>query len=294
MRMHADEVDVDAALVRRLVADQFPSWGGLPLERVPSGGTDNAIFRLGDELSVRLPRIGWAVGQVDKDLRWMPVLRPRLPVAVPEPVARGQPTAEFPWPWGIYRWLAGESLRIEELADPAQAAIDLARCLKALRALHDDDPPPASSRGIPLRTRDEPMRDAIAAARDEVDAAAVTAEWEAALQVPEWDGAPVWIHGDLVPGNLLFEQGRLSAIIDFSLLCVGDPATDAMAAWTLFSAGTRGVFREELGIDDETWARGRGWALSCALIALPYYLDTNPFIVRSARRTIDEVLADAP
>lgn len=120
----------------------------------------------------------------------------------------------------------------------------------------------------------------------------MTAAWEAALRAPEWQGPAVWVHGDLLFGNLLVERGRLSAVIDFGCLGVGDPACDVTAAWTLFSGEARDVFRAALSVDDATWARARGWALSWGLIALPYYLDTNPLIVRDARRTIAEVLAD--
>ena len=125
-----------------------------------------------------------------------------------------------------------------------------------------------------------------------LDADAVTAVWEAALQAPAWRGPPVWIHGDLQSGNLLARQGRLSAVIDFGCLGVGDPACDVMAAWMLLSAETRDVFRAALQVDDATWARGRGWALSVGLIALPYYQSTNPVLAGIARRAIDEALAD--
>ncbi len=147
-------------------------------------------------------------------------------------------------------------------------------------------------RGVPLAQRDAATRSAIASLDGVVDADAVTAEWEAALKAPGWEDAPVWIHGDLSSGNLLVEGGRLTAVIDFGCLGVGDPASDVAVAWTLFSGESRDVFRAALSVDDATWERGRGWALSWALIFIPYYLDTNPVGVASARRTIAEVLAD--
>jgi aminoglycoside phosphotransferase (APT) family kinase protein len=147
-------------------------------------------------------------------------------------------------------------------------------------------------RGLPLATREAPTREAIAALDGMYDAHALTAAWEAALQAPDWDRAPVWFHGDLLPGNLLVERGRLSAVIDFGGLGVGDPACDLMIAWGLFAGEGRNAFRTALAVDDATWARGRGHALSQALIFVPYYLNTNPVGVRNARRTIDAVLAD--
>jgi aminoglycoside phosphotransferase (APT) family kinase protein len=296
--IHADEVHTDASLVRRLVAAQFPRWADLEVEPVSESGTDNATYRLGDELSVRLPRGPMrGVGHVDKDIRWLPMLAPLLPLAIPLPLAKGRPAEGYPFEWGVYRWLPGETATPDRIGEPLRAATDLARFLAALRRI---DPaggpragPPNTSRGVPVHTRDAATREAIAGLRDEVDENAVTGAWESALRAPDSDSAPVWVHGDLIPGNMLADRGRLSAVIDFSALCVGDPANDVMVAWTFLDAEGRDVFRAELTVDDATWARGRGWALSWALIALPYYLHTHAPIVRDARRTIGEILADA-
>ncbi len=295
IKMHADEVDTDAALVRRLLTAQFPRWAGLPIASVPSAGTDNALYRLGDDLAVRLPRIHWAVGQVDKDREWLPRLAPLLPLAVPLPLAKGAPGEGYPWPWGVYRWAGGESATLERLADPRRAATDLARFITALQRIDTTGGPPAAEhglRGVPLATRDAPTRAAIAALDSLIDADATTRVWEAALQAPEWKRAPVWFHGDLLRGNLLVERGRLSAVIDWSGLGVGDPACDLMIAWNLFDRDNRDAFRAALGADDATWARGRGHALSQAAIFIPYYWHTNPVGVANARRQIEEVLAD--
>lgn len=296
-KMHADEVDINAALVRRLLASQFPQWARLPLAPVRSAGTDNAIYRLGDDLAVRLPRIDWATEQIDLECQWLPKLAPHLPLALPVPLAHGAPDAGYPWPWGVYRWLEGAAATLERLADPRQAARDLARFILALREI---DPtggpcPDPGGRGSPLATRDAETRDAIASLRgiltdDECDAA--VAVWETALQAPVWDGPPVWIHGDLHSGNLLAHQGRLSAVIDWGALGIGDPACDHQAAWNFFTPAARDAFREELQDDAAAWARGRGWALSVALIALPYYLHTSPPIADRSRYTIAETLAD--
>ncbi len=246
-------------------------------------------------MAVRLPRIHWATGQVDKEHRWLPKLAPHLPLAIPVPLAMGTPGEGYPWHWSVYRWLAGENAVIGRIADPRQAATDLARFVAALQRLDPTGGPLAvdhNLRGVPLAMRDTGVREAVASLHGILDTGAVTAAWEAALHAPEWHRAPVWFHGDLLPGNVLVERGRLSAIIDFGGLGVGDPACDLMIAWGLFSGESRAVFRAALAVDDATWARGRGHALSQALIFIPYYLDTNPVGVGHARRTIAEVLAD--
>jgi len=289
--MHIDEVDTDPSLVGWLVAAQFPQWADLPIEPVHSAGTDNAIYRLGDDMAVRLPRIEWATANVDKEHRWLPRLAPLLPLAIPVPLARGAPGEGYPWHWSVYRWLEGENATIDRVDDPRQAATDLARFVAALQRIDPNGGPPAR-RGVPLATRDALTRDAIASSQRMLDTDAVTAAWEAALEAPGWRGPPAWIHGDLQSGNLLAQHGRITAVIDFGGLGVGDPACDLMVAWNLLSAETRDVFRAALTVDDATWARGRGWALSVGLIALPYYQTTKPVLAEISRYAIAEVLAD--
>ncbi|MEA2350763.1 MAG: hypothetical protein QOG86_1704 [Thermoleophilaceae bacterium] len=299
--MHEGEVYADASLVRRLLAAQAPRWAALPLTPVASAGTSNAVYRLGDDLAVRLPRHPGAAGQVGKEHRWLPGLAPYLPLPIPLPVARGVPGEGYPWPWSVCRWLDGENATLDRLAAPYAAAVDLAAFVTALRGVDATGGPPPGEhnfgRGAPLAQRDGSVRDALAAldgpVDGAVDTAAIRVEWDTALRAPVWDGAPVWVHGDLSPGNLLARDGRLSAVIDFGGLGVGDPACDLLVAWSLFGAEARQEFRDALGVDDASWARGRGWALSVAVIALPYYLRTNPMIVRDSRHTIAAVLADA-
>jgi len=289
--MHADEEHTDVSLVRRLLAAQFPEWAALSIERVPSTGTDNALYRLGDDMVVRLPRIHWAFENVDKDFRWLPVLAPLLPLAIPVPLAKGAPAEGYPWEWGVYPWLEGENPTVGRIADPDSLARDLAQFVEALHGIDLADGPPAT-RGVPLAMRDDPTRTAIAALRGAIDTDATTAAWDAAVQTPAWSGPSVWVHGDLSPGNLLLQDGRLTAVIDFSGLGVGDPACDLIVAWNLLPPTARNVFRTGLGVDDATWARGRGWALSVALIQLPYYWNTSPALADNARHVIREVLAD--
>jgi aminoglycoside phosphotransferase (APT) family kinase protein len=289
--MHADEIHTDADLVARLLAGQFPHWAHLPIRPVASGGTDNALYRLGDDMVVRLPRIHWAVQSLDKEHQWLPRLAPLLPVAIPAPLAKGVPADGYPWHWSVYRWLDGENPTIDHHGDSRRLAVDLASFLTALQRI-DPTGGPLAARGGPLATRDGATRTAIDALRGEVDTDAVTAAWEAALQVAPSTLPPCWVHADLSPGNVLLVHHRLGAVIDFSLMGLGDPACDLPIAWNLLPESVRDLFRTALEIDDATWMRGRGWALSIALIQLPYYRDTNPTLAASARHVIREVLTD--
>lgn len=295
-KMHADEIETDAALVRRLIAAQFPQWADLPIAAVRSAGTANAIYRLGDDMAVRLPRTQGAVGQVDKERHWLPKLAPLLPLAVPVPLAKGAPGEGYPSHWSVVSWLEGENATLDRISHPQQFARQLAQFITALQSIDAHEGPAAGShnfyRGVPLAHRDEVTRSALAALHGIIDTAAATIAWEAALETPVWAGKPVWIHGDLQSGNLLAMDGRLSAVIDFGGLGVGDPACDLLVAWSLFSAEMRAAFRAALSVDDATWARGRGWALYFGLVALPYYVDTNPVLADIARYAISEVLGD--
>lgn len=293
--MHVDEVRTDVSLVRQLLAAQFPQWADLPVTPVRSAGTDNAIYRLGDDMAVRLPRIHWAVDLVHKEQRWLPRLAPHLPLPIPVPIAKGMPGEGYPWHWSVTPWLEGENATPERIAGHCQAATELARFVRALERIDTAGGPPAGPanfyRGVPLEMRDAATRVAIAALEGVLDAGAAIAAWEEALRAAPWDRSPVWLHGDLQSGNLLVVQGQLSAVIDFGCLGVGDPAVDLIVAWNLFSGDARDAFREALAVDDATWARGRGWALSVALIALPYYRDSNPVLAGISRRAIDAVLS---
>lgn len=289
-KMHADEIEIDATLVRRLLAAQFPQWAPLPLTRIASTGTDNAMFRLGDDLLIRLPRIDWAVEAVAREQAWLPRLAPHLPVKIPSPLGHGAPGESYPYPWSVYGWLEGVNPDIERLANPEALTRGLVEFITALRRIELGGP--AAGRNGALAMRDATVREAISALHGMIDTPAVTAAWEAALQAPNWTGQPVWLHADLAPGNLLLVNERLSAVIDFGGVGVGDPAVDLPIAWNLLPATMRPIFRDGLQVDDAIWVRGRGWALSIALIQLPYYQTTNPPLAASARHVIRQVLAD--
>jgi aminoglycoside phosphotransferase (APT) family kinase protein len=294
-KMHADEVHIDAALVRRLVAAQFPRWADLPIEPVEVGGVDNRTFHLGEHMTVRLPSAPRYAMQVEKEHRWLPKLAPLLPLPIPVPLAKGAPADGYPWQWSVYRWLQGETASAERIADLRRFAIELAEFLTALYRIDPAGGPPSGRhnffRGGSLTVYDAETRQALAALEGRIDTDAASTVWEVALAAA-WHGPPVWFHGDVAAGNLLVEGGLLSAVIDFGTSGVGDPSCDLAIAWTLFGGGSRDAFRAAIRLDDATWARGRGWTLWKALITLAEHIDTNPSEAGRARRVIDEVLAD--
>ena len=289
--MHDDQVDSDESLVRQLLEDQFPEWAARPIRRVASDGTDNALYRLGDDLVVRLPLIHWAVGQVTKEHAWLPRIAPRLPLLVPEPLAMGEPALGYPWNWSVYRWIDAENAHPDRIDNPRQAACDLAEFVLALRAL-DPLGAPISQRSVALVEDDKRIRNSIHALRHELDADALTAIWDAAIATPPWDGPPVCVHADLTDGNILARDGRLHAVIDFSAFGLGEPANDLDPAWGMFSGEARAVFREMLEVDDAAWARARGWAVK-SVYGILYYERTNPGIVERCRRRVGALLEEA-
>ncbi|MGI5323988.1 aminoglycoside phosphotransferase family protein [Actinomadura nitritigenes] len=290
-KMHAGEVDTDAGLVRRLVRGRFPEWAALPVERIASGGTVNAVYRLGSALSVRLPLTAGGVRALEHETRWLPELAPGLPVAIPAVAGTGGPAEGFPWPWAVHRWLDGRT-PAEGEAGPGLAR-DLAGLVMAFREIGVPGGPPAY-RGGPLASVDAAMRAAVAELRrtdEPVDTAAILASWDESLRAPALAGPPRWLHSDLMPSNLLVDAaGRLSGVLDFATCGIGDPACDLIPAWNLLPAGARAAFRDAVDADRATWLRGRGWALSMAVIQLPYYRSTNPIISANARYTIRSVL----
>jgi aminoglycoside phosphotransferase (APT) family kinase protein len=289
--MHADEIPIDVDLVRRLLATQFPRWADLPIRPVQSNGTVNALYRLGGDMVVRLPRLEEWAGAIDHEYRWLPRLAPHLPAAVPLPIAQGHAGEGYPCPWLVNRWIEEATPTVDPIIDPARLAVDVAAFIAAMQQIEAADGPPAR-RGAHLSTQDEFTRASIDESRDDVDVKQVSGIWEEALSTPEWDGPPVWVHGDLLPDNLLVQAGRLRAVLDFGEVGVGDPACDLIPAWSLLTPETRAAFRTELALDDATWNRGRGWALSIAVQAIPYYRHTNQAFVGLAARMLEQIAAD--
>jgi aminoglycoside phosphotransferase (APT) family kinase protein len=289
------KVNIDAALVRRLIATQFPHWKDLAVRPVASGGWDNRTFHLGDEMTVRLPSAAAYSLQVEKEHRWLPRLAPLLPLPIPAPLAMGVPAETYPWHWSVYRWIEGETAKRKRIASLSQFATELAEFLVALQRIDASGGPMPGQhnffRGGPLSVYDGETREAIAILDGKIDTDAASAVWEAALAAT-WRDAPVWFHGDVSWGNLLVRQGRLSAVIDFGTSGVGDPACDLAIAWTLFEGKSREAFRAGLPADEAMWARGRGWTLWKALITVAGHIDINPVEVEKSRYVIDQVLAD--
>ncbi len=289
--MPGAEVDVTPALVRALLTEQCPDLAALGLEPL-AFGWDNVSCRLGGELVVRLPRRAMAAPLVEHEQRWLPTVVDRLPLPIPSPRVAGRPGAGYPWAWSVVPYLPGDPAALAPPQDPRGAAEALGGFVAALHAAPAAGLPANPYRGGPLVDRDLAVRERLERLHDVVDVAAVAERWEAALAAPVHAGAPVFLHGDLHPANLLVADGRLSAVIDFGDLTAGDPATDLAAAWMLFDAADRGVFRSAAGDhDDATWARARGWALNHALACLASSAD-NPVMHAVGERTLARVLAD--
>jgi aminoglycoside phosphotransferase (APT) family kinase protein len=290
-----DRSTIDVSVARRLIESQFPQWSDLPIAEVEVDGWDNRTFRLGSELTVRLPSGAWYAQQVDKEQRWLPVLAPQLPLPIPIPVARGEPDSGFPYPWSVYRWLDGEPASRRGIRNLPSFATTLAGFLNALgRVDATGGPAPGEHnfyRGGPLATYEDETLQAIDALGDEVPGEAVKRVWDVAMTT-SWDREPVWFHGDVATGNLLVRDGRLAAVLDFGTSGVGDPACDTVIAWTFLSGSSRDRFRADLDVDAGTWSRGRGWALWKALITLVGHLERDAPQAATTRREIDEILTD--
>lgn len=290
-KLHDDEIDINAVLVRQLLDSQFPVWADSRLRVLSGLGTDNAMYMLGDDKVVRLPRTARSATNIEKERLWLPKLAPFLPVSIPTILGRGSPAARYPLPWIIYRWMEGQPPYAESMLDHHQAAIDLGNFVAEMRKISSLKGP-RCKRGQPLSTRDEETRVAITELSNIYDVNLLIDMWESALAAPLWSDDPVWIHGDLHPGNILTQNRRVTAVLDFGAAGVGDPACDMMVGWTLLTSETRQIFRSIVQPDHATWARGLGWALTFGIVGYPYYRVSNPKFARIAKRAIDQTIAE--
>jgi aminoglycoside phosphotransferase (APT) family kinase protein len=297
--MHADQVDVDADTVARLVHEQFPAWRGLPVEQVTSHGTVNALFRIGADLVARFPLRPHeedVLEELAAEQAHAELMAAHLPLPVPEPVAMGRAAAGYPGPWSVFRWIPGETAGFpitDSVHDWEALARDLAGFVRAFHAVPTGGLRWERGRGGPLAASNDAVCRALADSAHLVDARALDAIWHDCLAAPAHGGPDVWIHTDLMPGNLLVRDGRLHAVIDLGSGSVGDPAVDLMPAWNLLPREARATFRGALGVDNATWRRGRGWAIVQAAIALPYYVETNAVMAATARHTLDALVDEA-
>ncbi|WP_236653243.1 aminoglycoside phosphotransferase family protein [Streptacidiphilus melanogenes] len=288
-RMPAADVDVSVGLVRRLLEEQHPDLAGLRPE-VLANGWDNLVCRLGEEFLVRLPRRAVAAELLVHEQRWLPRLAAQLPLPVPAPVRAGRPAEAYPWAWSVVPYLPGRTAAATPPDDLSAAATALGGFLAALHTAAPADAPVSAFRGIPLAGRSAGVRAALAHVPDVADREAARQLWERALAAPAWDGPPSWLHGDLHPANVLVDQGRLSAVIDFGDLTSGDPATDLAVAWMFLPPAARADLRRAYGsADDATWERARGWALALGLVFLTHSAD-NPLMAGIGERTFRAVL----
>ncbi|MFG1603728.1 aminoglycoside phosphotransferase family protein [Actinoplanes sp. NPDC049265] len=306
--LHADEILVDVELVRRLVGRAMPEHAAAPVRRLRSSGSTNSLFRLGDDLLVRLPRQPGGSAAISKEAKWLSAFAPRLPVSVPEVVAVFGPDRDFPERWSVVRWIEGEHPGVVDQGSPADPrrqdlATDLAAVLETLWRTDlptgaESDPSLRWYRGEPLATMDQVTRENIERCRSlpdfGLDLDAAERVWDEALALPgaAQRAAPRWYHGDLAAENLLLRNGRLTAVLDFGCLAVGDPTVDLAVVWEILDPPAREVFRKRLGVDDAAWLRGRAWALSITLM-IWYYWTTMPDR-RASRIAIGRnILADA-
>lgn len=282
------EIEVDAALVRALLEEQHPDLADRPLREV-AGGWDNVVYRLGDQLMVRLPRRALSSPLVLNELRWLPYLAPDLPLPVPVPVRSGVPGCGFPWPWSVARWIPGIEAETEPPADRRDAARRLGEFVAALHQAAPPEAPRNPHRGVPLVERSDRLHAGLAVLPDRAERARVGDLWRELVDTSPWGGPALWLHGDLHPRNLLVDRGRLSGVVDFGDLTSGDPATDLSVAWTLFSPAERDIFRDAAGHrDDDTWARACAWALALSVA----FLGGDARVAGIGRRTLDAVLSE--
>lgn len=290
--MHKDDLPIDEATVSKLLSMQAPQWVDLPIRRLDTSGTDNAMFRLGDRLVFRIPRRESAVQAISKELNWLPRLD-NLPLEIPTLRLRGRADVGVSCEFGVFDWIEGEIGSLENLSDAAKSAASLARFLRALQTKSTDGAPAAgplnSRRGVPLSQMSDVMLPAIEIVSDEIDASAAREVWNSAVKEKS-SRPPVWVHGDLKADNLIANGGELSGVIDWGLSAVGDPAADYAAAWSWVAPSARATFRNVLELDDCDWLRAKGWALYGAVIALSYYRrGRNEALCRQSRLTLSRL-----
>jgi aminoglycoside phosphotransferase (APT) family kinase protein len=292
------EVAIDARLVHALLLEQHPDLSNLPLIQVGEGW-DNAVFRLGEDLAVRLPRRAASAPMIEHELRWLPELAPRLPLPVPTPIRTGRPGSGFPWAWSVVRWVDGTNAASGTLRNPHAVALALGQFLRALHQPAPTDAPRSPFRSIPLDARTSRLHEHLDQLGDTINRERVLALWDRLVITPRWSGPPTWIHGDLHPANLLLADDQLAAVIDFGDITCGDPATDLAVMWMLLPADQRETLFTAAGrsrsnpVDEQMWKRARGWALSIGVAVVALGREGNP-LTELGRIAIAAALEEGP
>lgn len=283
-------LEITTMLVMQLIAEQFPQWADLPIRPVAISGWDNRTFHLGDTMSVRLPSGQEYAPQVEKEQIWIPFLAQHLSIQISEPIAMGKPCSNYPFNWSVYRWIDGQSgnvLASEDL-DFNSIACQLAQFLDELHQIDSTGGPVTDRGGSPIFYDDE-ARLTMTQLQDLIDVTKAKRVWEKAIE-SRWNKIPVWAHGDLSAGNILICNKQLYAVIDFGSITIGDPACDLVIAWTFLQGESRQIFKSLVNLDDNTWARARGWALWKAMITLAAMSDTTTVQARHQMRIIGDIL----
>lgn len=288
-------VVIDISLVKKLIKTQFRQWQDLTIKPVAHSGWDNRTFHLGNQMLIRMPSAECYAEKIAQEQYWLPKLAPFLPLAIPTPIAMGRPSKEYPWQWSIYKWIEGQSALYGLPNDRCEVAKDLAHFLKSFHSIDTTGGllPGAHNfyRGGSLHVYDAQTREAITLLKEKINTSLATEIWEKAL-VTSWQHKPVWVHGDLAAGNLLIKDGKLTAVIDFGGLAIGDPACDLSITWTYFKNESREIFKQELPLDTETWNRGRAWTLWKALILAARICDGSENAKKESFPLISELLAE--
>ena len=295
-KMHIDEIEVDQVTVKNLIRAQFPEWSHLPIKKLKTSGTVNTIFKLGHDLSIRIPKLPLGVQQIEKEHKWLHELQNSLTLKIPRIIKIGRPNHALPWKWAIYEWIEGEVIDSKHFKSNranitilSEFLIELQRFNPNERLLHGEH---NYFRGEALINRDQITRETIFKLRQFINFKIAEKIWDSGLQYNPTAEEKGWIHGDLQPGNILVHKGKIKAIIDFGALGYGDVSCDLMPAWNLLDRKARVKLREELDIQASTWKRGQAWALTVAAVALEYYMYTNPYLARISHYTLKELERD--
>lgn len=286
---------INEELARYMIDSQIPQWKHLKITPIAHGGWDNRTFHLGETMSIRMPSAEIYAHQIEKEFYWLPILAPLLPKQISIPLIIGKQTKNYSWSWGIYKWLEGETVTTTHNIDLNMLAKDLGTFLKALYTINSTGGPAAGShnfyRGGHLHVYNDQVQQALVILENKIDTSKARMIWESAVTTT-WEKDPVWVHGDIAAGNLLVQNGKLNAVIDFGGLAVGDPACDLAIAWTQFTDSSRQLFKESVSLDHETWNRGKAWALWKALIIAAKIIDGPTIEKKHCWQTLDAILRD--